>query len=154
VLVPAAPASPGLYSVDGSGFNQGYILNSDGTMNSPSNPAAPGSAITILATGFGPYTLTGGYAVLAQPPAVFIDEFYANGIIATLGPVAGLPGNVYQISVTVPDPAKLAAQNPNLLNFKMPPQVSVVLVLGAVNPLNPANSVQISQPGLALSVKQ
>ena len=50
VLVPAAPASPGIYSADGSGYGQGYILNSDGTLNSPANPAAPGSAITIFAT--------------------------------------------------------------------------------------------------------
>lgn len=48
MFVPAAHASPGIYSADGSGFGQGYILNSDGSMNSPSNPAAPGSAITIL----------------------------------------------------------------------------------------------------------
>jgi hypothetical protein len=71
-----------------------------------------------------------------------------------LGPVAGLPGNVYQISVTVPDPAKLVDQNPNLLNFKMPPQVGVQLVLGTANALNPISSSQISQSGLLLNVKQ
>lgn len=154
VLIPAAPAYPGIFSVSGSGYGQGYILNSDGTMNSPASPASPGAPITILATGVGSYTLSGGYAVLAQPPAVFIDGFYANGIASVLTPVAGLPGNVYQISVYVPDPAKLVAQNPNLLNFKMPPQVAVKLVVGTVNPFNPDNSSLISQPGLVLSVKQ
>jgi uncharacterized protein (TIGR03437 family) len=153
VLAPAAPASPGIYTVDGSGYGQGYILNSDGTLNSPANPAALGAAITIFATGAGPYTLSGPYAVTTQTPAVFIDEFYANGIASVLGPVAGLPGNVYQIGVYVPNPATLVSQNPNLLNFQMPPQVSVVLVMGTVNSSNPANSAQISQPGLILSVK-
>lgn len=154
VLVPAAPASPGIFSVDGSGYNQGYILNGDGTMNSPSNPAAPGSAITIFATGTGPYTLSSGYAVTALTPAVFIDGFYANGIAAVMSPVAGLPGNVYQIGAFVPDPATLVAQNPNLLNFKMPARVSVRLTIGTVNSSNPANSGYISQPGIVLNVKQ
>ena len=154
VLVPAAPASPGIFSVDGSGYNQGYILNSDGTANSLSNPAAPGSAITIFATGAGPYTLSAGYAVTALTPAVFIDGFYANGIASVMSPVAGLPGNVYQIGVFVPDPATLVAQNPNLLNFKMPAQVAVRLTIGTVNSLNPENSGYISQPGIVLNVKQ
>ncbi|HEV2446009.1 MAG TPA: hypothetical protein VGS58_08810, partial [Candidatus Sulfopaludibacter sp.] len=153
VLVPAAPASPGIYSVDGSGFGPGYILNSDGVMNSAANPAAPGSAITIFATGAGQYSLSGPYAVTAQTPSVFVDGFYANGIASVIGPVAGLPGNVYQIGVYVPDPASLVDRNRNLANFRFPPQVSVKLVLSAVNPYNPDNSEEISQPGLVLNVK-
>src|SRR5205807_5149375 len=58
VVAPAAAASPAIYSVDGSGAGQGYILNSDGTLNSSLNPAAPGSAVTIFAAGQGQYTLT------------------------------------------------------------------------------------------------
>jgi uncharacterized protein (TIGR03437 family) len=144
VYVPAAPASPGIFSMDSSGYGQGYILNGDGTMNSTANPAAPGSAITIFVTGAG----------AGLTPAVFVDGIYADGIAATTGPVAGLPGNVYQLSVYVPDPAELVNQNPNFLNFKLPPQVGVKLVFGAVNPLNPDNSAMISQPGLVLNVKQ
>src|SRR5205823_13993675 len=48
-----------------------WILNSDGTLNSPTNPAAPGSAITIFMAGEGQYTLTDGYAVVSQPSALF-----------------------------------------------------------------------------------
>lgn len=154
VLTPAAPTAPGLYSLDGSGFGQGYILNSDGTMNSPANPAAPGSAITIFATGVGQLSFVGQYAVTALPPNVFIDGFYSDGIAATFGPAPGLPGNVYQLSIYVPDPATRAANNPNLKNFKMPPQVAVQLIFNPVNPLNPANSNFISQGGVLLNVKQ
>lgn len=154
VFLPAVPASPGIYTVDGTGYGQGYILNSDGTLNSPANPAAPGSAITIFATGAGQFSQAGPFAVTTLPAAVFIDGFYANGIAAIEAPVAGLPGNVYQLGVYVPDPAKLVNDNPNLLNFKMPPQVGVKLVFGAVNPLNPDNSAMISQVGLVLNVKQ
>jgi uncharacterized protein (TIGR03437 family) len=150
VNVPAAPASPGIYSVDGSGYNQGYILNSDGTLNSPTNPAAVGSAIDIFATGAGAYTLSGPYAVTALAPSVFVGGFYADGIAAVVGPVAGLPGNVYQISVYVPNPASL---NPDLRNNPIPPQQGVTLVMGPVNSSNFEGSSMISQPGLVLNVK-
>ena len=153
MYVPAAPASPGVYSLNGSGYDQGYILNSDRTLNSPQNPAAPGSAITIFAAGVGPYTLDHGYAVTSLPVSVFIDGFYANGIAAIEAPVAGLPGNVYQIGVYVPDPAKLAGQNPNLQDFKFPPRVGVKLVVGDVNLLNPDSSAMISQGGIVLNLK-
>ncbi|HEX6895895.1 MAG TPA: hypothetical protein VF146_11515 [Bryobacteraceae bacterium] len=153
VLAPAAPASPGIYSADGSGFGQGLIWNADGTINSPQNPAALGSAITIYATGAGRYTWAGPYAVTEQTPAVFVDGFYANGIAATSGAVSGIPGDAYQIQVYVPDPSQYASQNPNLLNFKMPPQVGVTLVMGTVNPSNPMNSVSTSQLGIVLNVK-
>ncbi|HZT33350.1 MAG TPA: hypothetical protein VFA33_25910 [Bryobacteraceae bacterium] len=153
VFVPAAATSPGIYSTDGTGYGQGYILNSDGTLNSPEHPAAPGSAITIFAAGVGQYTRDHGYAVTALAPSVFVDGFYANGIAAVSGPVAGFPGNVYQLGVYVPDPATLADKNPNLLNFKFPPQVGVRLVMGPVNSSNPDNSAMISQGGLVLNVK-
>jgi uncharacterized protein (TIGR03437 family) len=153
VFVAAAPAAPGIYSTDGSGVGQGYILNSDGTLNSPANPAAPGSPITIFTTGVGAFTEDGPYAVTALAPAVFIDGFYANGIAAFMRPVAGLPGDVYQLSVFVPDPAKLADQNPNNVGFKMPPRVGVRLVMGPVTPGSPDSSAMVSQPGIVLNVK-
>ena len=141
-LTPVTAAEPGVYSVDGSGLGQGYILNQDGTLNSPGNPANEGAPITICATGVGPVTFDGGLAVTASPVSVYIDGFYANGIAATLGPRAGLPGNVYQISVYVPKPADDAASNPNLQNFVMPPSVAVTLEVNGAK----------SQAGLALSV--
>jgi uncharacterized protein (TIGR03437 family) len=153
VQAPAAPSSPGIYSVDGSGVGQGYILNSDGTLNSPSNPAATGSAITIFVAGAGQYTLSGGYAVTAQTPAVFIDGFYANGIAAKIGPVAGLPGSVYQLSVYVPDPATLIKNDPDLNNFTFPAQSAVELVMGPPNSLNFANSPLASQLGIFINIK-
>jgi uncharacterized protein (TIGR03437 family) len=53
VTVPLLPARPGVFTLDGSGFGQGAILNEDGSMNSPANPAERGSVITIYATGEG-----------------------------------------------------------------------------------------------------
>jgi uncharacterized protein (TIGR03437 family) len=142
ILVAGAPASPGVFSTDGSGYGQGYILNKDGTLNSTDNPAKEGDEITIYATGVGGMTFDRGYAVTNSPVNVLIDGFLAAGIAAVLGPVPGLPGNVYQISVYVPRPSDYAAANPNLQGFVMPPQVAVVFQVNGV----------YSQAGVSLKV--
>ena len=51
VTVPVLPSRPGIFSLDGSGQGLLAILNQDGSVNSPSNPAARGSIVTIYATG-------------------------------------------------------------------------------------------------------
>ena len=53
VTVPVLPSRPGIFSLDGSGQGLLAILNEDGSVNSPSNPAARGSIVTIFATGGG-----------------------------------------------------------------------------------------------------
>jgi hypothetical protein len=45
--------------------------------------------------------------------------------------------------VIIPDPSKFVNINPNLAGFRMPPQVSVQILIGDV----------YSQQGIALSVK-
>jgi uncharacterized protein (TIGR03437 family) len=133
VLVPVAVVSPGLFSVDGTGSGQGYILNQDGTMNSTSNPADPGDRITVFATGVGPVTFDHGYAVTATPVALWLyGDAYADGVAAVMGPMAGLPGDVYALTVYVPTHVVWAAQ------------VGVVLKIGG----------GASQSGLAISIAQ
>jgi uncharacterized protein (TIGR03437 family) len=127
-------AAPGLFSAGGSGFGQGYILNVDGTLNSPTNPAKAGNPITIFATGVGPLTLSGPSAATEFPSLVFIDGLSAAGGTATLAPVGGLAGNVFQLIVQVPNPPGVS----------IAPLVSVILQVNGV----------ASQSGLALSVAQ
>ncbi len=45
--------SPGIFCLNSASPCQGAILNEDGTVNSPSNPAKRGSTISIFGTGFG-----------------------------------------------------------------------------------------------------
>jgi uncharacterized protein (TIGR03437 family) len=45
--------SPGIFTVDSSGVGQGAIVNQDGTLNGPANPAAPGTVLSIYGTGEG-----------------------------------------------------------------------------------------------------
>jgi len=75
---------------------------------------------------------------------VFIDEFYANGVAAAMEPVQGFPGSVYQITVYVPNPATLVANNPDLANFTLPPLAGVVMQIDGAS----------SQNGLAISISQ
>jgi hypothetical protein len=110
---------------------------------------APGSAITIFATGVGSTRAIGPYLQTAQPVSVFIDGFYANGVAAFPAQIPGVPGSVYGLSLYV---TNLAANQSPL--FQLPPQVNVVLVLGTLQSGNPAYSVMRTQPGLALSIKR
>ena len=78
-----------------------------------------------------------------QSVAVFVDQFYASGIAAVMKKVQGFPGEVYEIGVYVPDPAKLP-QNPDLGGpFKLPPEGPVTLFVGSTK----------SQAGISLWVK-
>jgi uncharacterized protein (TIGR03437 family) len=131
--MPVAVTSPGIFSADGTGYGQGYILNKDGTLNTGANPAAPGDMITIMATGVGPVSFTDGYAVTEFPVNVFIDGVYCAGVAATIGAVSGLPGNVFRITVYVPNPG-----------FIFPPLVGVVMQIDGLS----------SQVGIALSIAQ
>jgi uncharacterized protein (TIGR03437 family) len=144
VLVPVVPTSPGLFSLNGTGFGVGYILNQDGTLNTLTNPAASGDKITLYATGVGPVSFVGEYAVTQYPPNVSIDRFYCDGFAAFLGPVPGFPGDVFQLTVYVPNPAALNAGNPNFANFKLPPVDQVILTMNGVS----------SQSGIAIYIAQ
>ncbi len=142
VLMLVAATAPGIFSQSGTGYGQGYILNKDGTLNAPSNPAAPGDAITIFATGVGPLSFTPCCAVTEYPVNVYIDSIYCDGVAAIAGPVNGLPGNVYQITVYVPNPAVLFAnRNPPVV---LPPLDGVVMQINGVS----------SQAGIAISIAQ
>ncbi|HXJ41012.1 MAG TPA: hypothetical protein VNH18_17150, partial [Bryobacteraceae bacterium] len=75
----------------------------------------------------------------ANPVSVYVEGFYANGVAAVMGPMPGFVGDVYQLTVIVPDPSKI---NPDLKNFQFPPQVGVVLAIAGGR----------SQDGLAISM--
>lgn len=149
IFTPFSAASPGVFSADGSGLGQGYILNADGTLNGPSNPAMEGAKITIYATGVGPMTFSGQYAVTGTPVEVLIDGFLAPGIAAVLGPVPGLPGQVYQISVYVPQPSTFA--NTSYANYHLPVQ-SALTFLANSQPAYGVIANWASQAGLGISV--
>ena len=54
-----AATAPGIFSLTSTGSGQGAIVNQNGTVNSPSNPAARGEVIVLYATGEGQTTPAG-----------------------------------------------------------------------------------------------
>jgi uncharacterized protein (TIGR03437 family) len=107
LMNPVTTAAPGIFVANAA--NQAAVLNQDGTLNSPSNPAAPGSIIAIYGTGGGPTSPPGQTgaisplvpASLTQPVAVQIGGRNANVIYAGAAP--GLISGAIQINVLLPD---------------------------------------------------
>lgn len=99
--------APGIFSADATGRGNVAANNPDGSLNSPTNPAQPGSYITVYLTGEGP----------TNPPGV--DGYIATGtssiassVTATIGGTnaqilyaGAAPGNVngfVQVNLVVP----------------------------------------------------
>ncbi len=53
LIVAVAQTSPGIFTLNKSGTGQGAIVNQDGTINGPSNPATRGDVVSIYGTGEG-----------------------------------------------------------------------------------------------------
>ena len=70
-LFGVASARPGLFTLSQNGVGFAVALNQDGTFNSPENPAARGSVITLFGTGQGPTN-----------PIVAAGEAPPNGVLA------------------------------------------------------------------------
>jgi trimeric autotransporter adhesin len=114
--VPVTAVAPSIFSLTENGSGQGAILNSDASINGVSNPAAPGTIISIYATGEGQLVpagttgcITGGTLPLPKPVANV--SVTIGGEAATSIPYAGeAPDSVcglIQINATLP--ADLAA---------------------------------------------
>ncbi len=112
--VPVQPASPALFSLQGSGGGDGAILNQDGSVNSQTNPASRGSVVVLYATGGGltePASVNGVLTsqtsqVLVLPVSVLIDGQPAQVLYAGAAP--GQIAGVLQIDVVVPATASEA----------------------------------------------
>jgi uncharacterized protein (TIGR03437 family) len=137
VELAVAPTAPGLFTVDSSGRGPGAILNQDGSINSPANPAARGSIIVLYGTGEG-QTDPGGedgkvaVDVLPRPRlpvSVTIGGRQAEVLFA--GGAPSLVAGVIQVNARVP--ADLAQTG----------EVPVLLQVGSA----------ASQPGVTLSIR-
>ena len=108
VELRVADSSPGIFTLNSAGSGQGAILNQNGTVNGPANPADRGSVIVIYATGHGqtnPPSVTGRIATgiatpLAIPVRVTIGGQEAEVLYA--GPAPGLISGATQVNAMVP----------------------------------------------------
>jgi hypothetical protein len=94
VQMPATSTSPAIFA----------ILNVDGSLNSSTNPAAPGSAITLLVNGVGPVSVTNDYAITPQTVAVFVDGFSRRRNCSHPAAGSGLPRQSICHRRLYPDP--------------------------------------------------
>lgn len=79
--------SPGLLSASTDGISYSLALHEDATIITPDSPAAAGETVTVLGTGFGPYTsvIIDGFFPPAPPPALRDSvQLSVNG--ATINP--------------------------------------------------------------------
>ena len=102
-------AAPAIFSLDQSGSGQGAILNEDGTVNGPLNPARPGSIIAIFGTGGGLVEPAGEDGRLSSAPfgrtvvpvKVRVDFLEAEVLYA--GEAPGLVSGVLQVNARLPE---------------------------------------------------
>lgn len=135
ITLSLAAAAPGIFTADGSGKGQAAVLNQDLSFNSPSNPAARGSAATLYATGIG-----------ATSPCVDGQTYQSNFPVPTLPVVVGVANIGAQVIY--------AGQAPYLvtgvaqINFILPSDSPTGVV-----PLNMAVGGVFSQAGVTIAVK-
>ena len=112
VMMPVVPATPSLFTVDGTGGGNGAIVNQDGTINGGNTPAPHGSIVLLYATGAGVMTpaVDDGFITLNPPFAapqfpiqVLIDGQPAEVLYAGTAP--GIIAGVIQINARIPDGA-------------------------------------------------
>jgi uncharacterized protein (TIGR03437 family) len=107
--VNVVPAAIGILSASSSGVGQAFAANQDGSLNSPLNPAAPGSVVTFLATGAGQLSPAGvdGAVTTAdnlQRPVLPVRA-RVGGQTAEVQYAGGAPGiveGVIQVNLRIP----------------------------------------------------
>jgi uncharacterized protein (TIGR03437 family) len=110
VITTAVASAPGIFSVNGTGTGQGAIFNADGSLNTPANPAAPGSFVSIYVTGLGPMSplpVDGSipqtpYAKPTLPIQVFGSVGGGNFDVEYAGDAPGMVEGIQQIKIALP----------------------------------------------------
>jgi uncharacterized protein (TIGR03437 family) len=120
LTLPVVQATPAVFMVDAQ---YAAALNQDGTYNSADNPAAPGSIVTVFATGLGPITPS-------QPDGSLIGiPLPANTLTFGVEAVVGL-GPSGSVEIYTPFDVQYAGPAPTLvagvsqINFRIVPYVS------------------------------
>jgi uncharacterized protein (TIGR03437 family) len=122
--VPVAAVAPAIFSLADNGNGQGAILNSNASINGTGNPAAPGSIISIFATGEGQLVpagttgcITGGTLPVPKPvAAVSVTVGGQSASIDYAGEAPDAVCGLLQINATLPSNLS-AGQQPVVLTI-------------------------------------
>ena len=121
VALVVAATAPAIFTLKSTGVGPGAILNQDSSVNSPSNPAAKGSVISIFATGAGqtnPPGVDGQVAgtVLATPRLpVNVQIGGLDSKVQYAGVAPGLVSGVLQVNAVAPNGAPSGPSVPILI---------------------------------------
>jgi uncharacterized protein (TIGR03437 family) len=109
-VLPVTKAAPGIFTADSSGQGQGAIVNQDGTINTPDNPASSGSLVSIYGTGDGQTLPAGKDGIIISgaadlrytllPVTASIGGQTAD--VVYTGSVGGEVAGIFQANVRVP----------------------------------------------------
>jgi uncharacterized protein (TIGR03437 family) len=123
VRLAVSPFKPAVFTANQSGSGSAAILNEDGSVNAPGNPAPSGSYVSIYGTGGGqtsPPSLTGqimgeDLSVLGEPVSVFFGG--TPGIVTYAGAAPLEVGGLFQVNVSIPASAPTGPAVPLLLSI-------------------------------------
>jgi len=130
--LPVVVTAPGIFTANSSGTGGASVINQDGSINSASNPALPGTIIAFFLTGEG-QTNPGGVdgkttplppaapAVPQQAVAVFLNGQQAQVPYAAEAP--GLVAGIMQVNAQIP---LNVVQNPSTSPIAVP----LLLIVG------------------------
>jgi uncharacterized protein (TIGR03437 family) len=113
--VPVSASAPGIFTV---GVTRAAAINQDGTINSPANPAAPNSYLTIFLTGGGqlkPPGVDGGITTSPLPALSSAVTAFVGQVPATIqyaGPAPAATNGLIQINLQVPASAPTGSAVP------------------------------------------
>jgi uncharacterized protein (TIGR03437 family) len=106
--VPVVSATPAIFTQGNTGMGQGAILNQDLTLNSPENPAGPGSVVMLYGTGFGLLDPQPADGSIADKPAATQLNVTASiagtpADVTYAGAAPGLIAGAVQLNIRIPD---------------------------------------------------
>ncbi len=158
----SAPTVPALFTLNASGTGPGAILNQDGTVNTPANPAAKGSYIVLYATGEGQTTppgvtgkITAVSATLPLTPQPLLPVGVTIGgqsaPVAFYGEAPGIVSGVLQINVQIPATIVPGNAVPVVLSIGGVNSNTVTMAIQSLVGSNPQPSVTALSPSSAQS---
>jgi uncharacterized protein (TIGR03437 family) len=108
IRISATDSAPALFTANAGGTGQIAALNQDSSINSPSNPAEPGSVVVLYATGGGAWTeaipdgqIMGALLVAPRAP-VWVRVGKLPAQILYVGTAPGLVNGALQINALLP----------------------------------------------------
>jgi len=124
LTLPVVQATPAVFMVDA---RYAAALNQDGSYNSADNPAAPGSIVTVYATGLGAITPSQPDGSLIGLPLPANTLTFGVEAVVGLGP-SGSVGIYTPFDVQYAGPASTLVAGVSQINFRIVPYISYAAI--------------------------